>query len=120
MAAFTETLSVGRTRVFKWANVTDDDFDELGEDQGLGDTNADVTMVLTGADADGEGVKLQGSHDNSNWVDVVDPDGTVIILTVLGTYAAARDVFPYMRPLGNGGGGASQDITITVSVTRAA
>ncbi len=117
MGAFTELFSEKRTQIYKWANVTDDAFDALGPDQGLGGTKADVTMILTGT-PDGVGVKLQGSHDNTNWVDIVDPSGTAILLTATGTYAAARDVLPYMRPRGNGNGSGSQDITVTVAITR--
>ena len=119
MVAFIEFLSERRTQVYQWANVTGDDFDALGPEQGLGGTKADVTMILTGT-PDSVGVKLQGSHDNTNWVDIVDPGGAAILLTAAGTYAAARDVFPYMRPLGDGNGIGSQNITITVALTRSA
>ena len=118
MGAYTELLSVGQTQAWKWANVNDDAFVALEPEQGLGGTKADVTMILTGT-PDSVGVKLQGSHDNTNWVDIVDPVGVVILLTVAGTYAAARDAFPYMQPRGDGGGGGSQSVTVTVSITRA-
>lgn len=115
--AFTEVLSEGKTRVFKWETVT-----EADQPASLGPTElgwghfSDITIVMIGTPG-GATIALQGSHDNTTWVPIFDPGGTAISLSASGTYNAARDSFPYLRPQRTGGTGADMDITL--AVTRA-
>ena len=57
-------------------------------------------------------VKLQGSNDNTNWVDLNDTAGTVIGLTAEGG-AEFSSSFLYLRPLITGGTGDDVDVFIT-------
>lgn len=110
---YTNEFSENGTRVFQWANVTEaDTFQRID----LGGLHGDVTIIARGNFGTGGDVTLEGSHDGTNWYAVNDPAGSPISLTAEG-YAAARDVFPYMRPALSAGTGV--DVTVTVAVTRA-
>lgn len=112
--AYTNELSEQRTRVFKWAGVTEaDQFQRVD----LGGLHGDVTMILGGTPG-GATFALEGAHEPAGpWVPVEGAGGGAIALTAAGSYASARDVFPFLRPRRSGGTGV--DATITLAVTRA-
>lgn len=58
-------------------------------------------------------VKLQGSNDNSNWVDLKDTSGTAIGLTADGA-AEFSTAMVYIRPLITGGSGDDVDVFISL------
>lgn len=109
--AFTEAFSEYRTRVFKWAGVTE--ADQFGH-VALGALPAHLSMILNGTPG-GASFALQGAHDPSGpWVTVNRPPDA---LTEAATHLVSRDGFPFMRPRRSGGSGTSVDVTL--AVTRA-
>lgn len=110
---FVEIESVKRTQVFKWTGVTEgDQFEQING----GGQVSDVTIIMTGTPG-GATINLQGSHDGITWVNLLDPGGVAIALTSANTYAATRDVMPFLRPRRSGG--TSANMNVTVSTTRA-
>ena len=110
--ALTEISSLKRTQVFKWTGVTESDqFQQID----AGGQVSDVTIVMTGTPG-GVTINFQGSHDESTWINLKEPDGTEIALTSANSYAALRDVMPFLRPRRSGGSGTN--INVTVSTTR--
>lgn len=61
----------------------------------------------------GTTVKLQGSNDNTNWVDIKDTAGTAIGLTAAGG-AEFSTSFLYLRPLASGGSSVDVDVFIVM------
>jgi len=100
--------------VFTWSAVTESDtFAPLN----LGGVQTDILFIPSGTPG-GSTLVLQGSHDGTNWVTILDAAGTAISLTVVGTpeYFAARDAFPFIRP--SASGGTSQSWTVSVVVGK--
>jgi len=58
-------------------------------------------------------VKLQGSNDNINWVDLLDVTGTAIGMTTAGGKEFTSSCV-YLRPLITGGAGDDVDVLISL------
>lgn len=110
---YVEIESVRRTQVFKWTGITEGD--QFQQIDGGGQVS-DVTIVMTGTPG-GATINLQGSHDAVTWLNLLDPGGAAIALTSTATYAATRDVMPFLRPRRTGGTGTT--VNVTISTTRA-
>lgn len=73
----------------------------------------DASIQITGTDG-GCTLKMQGSFDGTNWVDIADHAGTEIGITSSneGDAFGFATLYPFLRP--SASGGSSQDIDVYV------
>ena len=95
--------------IITWETLTESDTAASYSPNGLQSYAGSIQVVGTFG---GATVVLQGSNDNTNWVDLSDPNGTAISFTAAGA-AEFATAMAYIRP--SASGGTSQDLDIIVS-----
>jgi len=93
-----------------WSTLTENDTAASYEPGSLKPLAGSIQVTGTFG---GSTVVLQGSNDNTNFVDLNDTNGTAISLTAAGA-AEFSTAMAYIRP--SASGGTSQDLDIVISM----
>lgn len=111
--ALTVTPSVPVAGIQVWTYDNLDTADTSPSTITSGGTSTIVGSIQAEGTFGGGTVKLQGSNDGTNWVDLDDTQGTAIGITAAGA-AEFSTAMVYLRPLITGGTG--DDVNVTIAL----
>lgn len=103
----------GKVRKITWKNLTTTNADGA---PAVWVAWADRSIQFTGTFGTGGTIKLQGSNDGTNWIDLTDPQGNAISKTA-AALEAVLEVAQYVRPYVSAGDGTT-DLTATLLMRK--
>lgn len=113
--ALTQKKHIRGVHEFKWTPLTTTNNDGAPAGPASGAPSLpDKTIHVTGTAGTGFSMKIEGSNDNSNWVTLINPQGSGLIFTAVDKISVVQENPLYIRPNITAGDG-STNITVIIS-----
>lgn len=113
-ATITDISGDGSVRKIVWASLTTTNDNGAKADWIQW---ADRSIQFNGTFGAGGTIKLQGSNDGTNWIDLTDPQGNAISKTA-ASIEACTEIAQFVRPFVSAGDGTTS-LTATLVMRRA-